>query len=1278
MVNLMKRFLIVLIVALAGWSGAVRASDHPVRLGHATDIVDVWKPDQHLYIRGDLGVSQAQLNQLERWLDENGKNWIVLLVEHARLERIESGGRRYQGIDAVEVAANVLTRNQTGFGDLVDPRSGESNGAVFILFLQERQFSYAGGAVHETRGLSSDDWKGDLDRPAFRAMSGGGRIVDAVKDTVTEVDRRLTKQFELEERRRRAQIAAAKQLEADAKRLSEEAAAELSRLEGEVAAFPVKGGDLASPDFESQRQQLLNAQAQLEAGNAQEAVNAALTVRNFSRAHSEALKKFDSADDRFREFEAELKELERLSPWVSERIDLAYDQLTKARNARDDGSSAYETHFRGAVEAMATARSAIRREKSAREAARRHQIRLEQERQRRAKVIKWSAIWIGIVVLSGFIVILIVMNRARRDSRKRAIELYRNWKIGAEKQTNELFELLDRSSVVVGSAAQLDERGYTGETLKISREIIEDVDELFIMSSCVERVLDQVRRLIFPGFGFARLGNLFLQSRFREAIRLLESEPIRFRPEDGIEPIIREELGEKERPLGSIEEHKPFELSFLKLIEACNQHAERARAGLDTVEFSWAGIANQLEELSESFEHALGLEQSLLKLAEQDGFFRLTPIFTALLPSVQQLLETAQAQAVGDPVGAMRGPMMVARRQLDDASGIATAVLDAREERFEKMRTATAELRQQGRNADWVSRSLDELSKQADEVALLAVERAVEAEIAEVETELGDLDDRISEAAKLAKRARGSSAEKISSAVKAVAGARRSLGSGLKLKPAKILRETDLDPDLWLAEANRLHAAAEVALDRGGVLAAKAALDAIDGLTKDVSALIDASRHSFENHDRLAEERGQEDREIAALTDERAELLNSLRSRFLESALRIDREDDASTVADNVDQVRKNLAEARELVESAHAERKSAALLAAAAKLEFAADLQLASRRLLEEIVDHAARIEKVVDENARGLSRLDERMKTMIKSVEDHRTLEPTIASFNDARSGLKSVGEANRASMLDPFLIADQLADLTSILDTLSARIEADWKLHDEFVRSLEAAKSQLAAAADQRRRAATDSITDSREIVKLSDEVSRLERQLAQLVAEGRQPHQDWQALDGEADRISAAAGRTAAALRGELQKAQAAIQAISLATALANQALGWRGAHGVRILGRPGRQALDQAREMVLSGHYLQARRYADSARELAQQAIATAQAEVARRQRAEERRLAEERRRAAERRRRMSTSSIPSFGRGSGGFGGGFGGSSGGSSMGRGSFGGGSGMGRSGW
>ena len=150
----------------------------PASFYNITDVITKWTPEQHLWIKGNLGVSKRQLNGLESWLDENGANWTVVLIETASGQRYET----HSGMNAVEHALGKGLSNQTGFGSLTDKRTGESNGAVFVLFLQERKFSYFASDAFDNRGLGERYWIGRLDKPAINAMRNGGRIVEAPGD----------------------------------------------------------------------------------------------------------------------------------------------------------------------------------------------------------------------------------------------------------------------------------------------------------------------------------------------------------------------------------------------------------------------------------------------------------------------------------------------------------------------------------------------------------------------------------------------------------------------------------------------------------------------------------------------------------------------------------------------------------------------------------------------------------------------------------------------------------------------------------------------------------------------------------------------------------------------------------------------------------------------------------------------------------------------------------------------------------------------------------------
>ena len=163
------------------------------------DVIDNWSPNQHLYVKGDVGASKNQLDKLEKWLDEHGPHWTIVLMNNARDEiYVAPDGERFRRMDAVEYALAHRLANQTEFGELVHATTGESSGAVFVLYLSEREFAYYSTDVYDRRGLGQSRWVGNLDREVIRAMRSGDRIIDAVKNTVSMIEGRLKKQIQKE------------------------------------------------------------------------------------------------------------------------------------------------------------------------------------------------------------------------------------------------------------------------------------------------------------------------------------------------------------------------------------------------------------------------------------------------------------------------------------------------------------------------------------------------------------------------------------------------------------------------------------------------------------------------------------------------------------------------------------------------------------------------------------------------------------------------------------------------------------------------------------------------------------------------------------------------------------------------------------------------------------------------------------------------------------------------------------------------------------------------
>jgi hypothetical protein len=139
-------------------ASSARGQQREVRIDQIGDVITKWQPQQHLYVKGDLGIGKQQLASLESWLDENGPHWTIVLMRSARNEFYQAiDGRQFRGMDAVEYALGHGLANRTAFGELENPETGETDGAVFVLFLEERKFSYYGSDAQDRRGVGESE-----------------------------------------------------------------------------------------------------------------------------------------------------------------------------------------------------------------------------------------------------------------------------------------------------------------------------------------------------------------------------------------------------------------------------------------------------------------------------------------------------------------------------------------------------------------------------------------------------------------------------------------------------------------------------------------------------------------------------------------------------------------------------------------------------------------------------------------------------------------------------------------------------------------------------------------------------------------------------------------------------------------------------------------------------------------------------------------------------------------------------------------------------------------
>lgn len=1230
-------------VALGLVAASLRAdaAAAPVRVGRATEIVQSWKPGERLFVKGNLGVADSQLDALASWLSQNATNWLVALVESAADERFtDTEGTSFQGVEAVHQALGIDLLNRTVFGEQTEARTGERNAAIFILFLKDRRLSYFGSDAQDQRGLGEGQWIGNLDAPAIAAMRNGGRIVDAVRDTITNIDHRLDQKIAGEIARRREQearqAAELAQQKREAEAAIQTAGETLNRLRSATQELRRRNakltGDLANPDLPAFDATLTEARTALAFGDAPKATTIARELRQRLEARLESLTHHARDAEVFDELGARYQELAQRphAAAAGETLTSAVSSMRAARESHARGESRYAAELAAATQSLNVARAQIDATQRAAEL-------------RRKLALGASG---GSFVLIA--IVLFAMNRRRRAIKREAEVLLEDWRTALGEKTTALFSLLDRRATVVGSSAADAATRYRGDTLEQARRIIADVDELFIMAACVDRVLRDVETALTPRTLWTQLAHLFLRRPHQRALRLLRDEPIAFRPEEGLELVVRGPRTERDRLIGDLASYRPFTSSFNDLIKAFNDHAGAALEGLDRIESALIEAGRLLTNVRESLDQVEGQRTALSARESADDWFTVPELFERLLPAAESSLAQARARAGADPVGMLEHEGQLASRQAGDARELARIAATARSERIPGGHEMGVAIEATGLSGAWIGDEFDRFSTQANDIAATAIEGSVAEALTELDGALAALVATAGQCAALSQERRELLDRAVPEAAERIAQAREALGKIVNRPPATMLREVDADPDAQIRAASDQLSAAAPLLEKGDANSAEAAIRGARERLDRIAAILEDSRRAADSHLQNQAEVTAGTSRLEARLPEARSTLDAIRSRYATSVLLLGAGDPThpeanGTVEDNLREAEEHLAAVQRLVEEARGDFREGRLLGVAAReAEARLRLELTEARLTE-ITEKQERVTAADRTNADTFQGVVLRQEQARREVARNTTMPATQDRCAEADTALGEVGLQLEAGGRDPFRITDELASVGDAYQEVLRLAGADRECFQDAGNVCASARSQVDEARRAAQAAVEDGLPDSAAVTRCLGEVDRLIGELDTTDAELRRPHNDWPGIEADARRVQSEAAEAAATLRGEVALAREAAGTLQKAARLVRQAGFWSGGFGVSILGRPGASVLAQAQDLLERGRYDEARSSAESALRLATAAIAEAEAEVRRRRAAEEAREAAERRRRAAARRSSMSSFGSSFG-----------------------------------
>jgi hypothetical protein len=1222
-------------------------------------VIQKWSPNQHLYVQGNLGLSQSQLMGLESWIHKKGPHWTVILMEDARGQRYtNSDGRIETGMDAVELSMGDLVEVGS-YRSQLNSVTGEQDAAVFILFLKQRKFSYRASEAQNRRGLGQNRWIGKLDRPAFRAMRGGGRILDAVRDTITAInqslDRAISQEQKLAEQKR---LFRQREIDHLLSRLAE-IENKLSTIEVSAAKLleqhPDASSDMTRPEVARIGDQIIEIRKSLS--------DDAAELNPLKEAADRAANQSDDWINLFREYDryetSENQLLQRKEQLQADAGDLAVKlepSFEKIRRMMDDARSAYEiadskfqNHLNSATYAMENATQELK------------DLRIAQKQSAARKTFVQSALAAMAAVFTTLVAGLFFWaNRKRAPAKARAVEKLKQRQQEVRQQMDGMGDLLKRADVVIGDREAIKRKGYQGKTRDLSNKALDDIGQIILISSSVDKAIDGAKEKIQPKSAWTKFVNGWSAQNFNDGFELLENEPIEFDENEGIALVrerdsVQSSDGESATSqASSTAGPQKISLSFSQLFEIFQQRSRSANETIGQVESGWTQIVSTNRDLQAAIDQASAEEQKARDASESDGLLQVPQLFDDLLKSAQS--DQDQAEQIGrtDPISAIQGPATTGLRKAANADQLAKQLNEVRESIIPSIRANTQSLQHRGREIQWVDAALDDFTERAQTLSNDALSADAGVAIGHWRTSFENFEAAVAKAVQLHDRSVNEILPRIETETGHANIAKQTIAKRLGISAEEALAETHNDVLKMLHSASSHNAAALNELDRGDPVAAADSIDRADEWIEDAA---DVSTQSLAILDNLLPGVQNLETQIQSTVlrlKETETTLHQLQDSFTKSSLSIE---GANWVADPFS----SGGEDEELTdESSEIPSMPAADLFFMAKRqsEKASDAAKNARqwytvgRLLgadvchhhgqlqvdacdhnqKLIQDRAVQLQQIVEDNAGKLSLLWKQLESVELLSRQHFVTHQTRELLKAEEQNLIDLqrGFESESVRRDPFNESSAIESVNEDINSLQSAVGQDQRLFEEAKRSVESLDHAIEQSRSAVSRSQRDQIPDSRDVQRSITSLKQAESDRSVLQQRLQTPHEDWNAIDRAADELTSSVTQALASLQSELDAAQQAASEIQTASRRFQQALNWSGSFGVRATPAAARPMLDQARALLGQGDYQAASQHARQANQYAINSIAAAENEVMRQQ-AARRRAAEQRRRAARQR-----------------------------------------------
>ena len=670
---------------------------------------------------------------------------------------------------------------------------------------------------------------------------------------------------------------------------------------------------------------------------------------------------------------------------------------------------------------------------------------------------------------------------------------------------------------MLGSKDKIVERGYVGATREASEQAINFVDDLFIMSKEVRRVLKEAKGLVEPVSPFTKVMNLFSGDNYQQAVNLVTGKPLKFSRLNGLPFVFRDRWSAESKDASDAAMPDEITMTFEDVFQAFKQRGVDADTMLDTVENCLTGIHETLTAAQADLQKCVAQDKQLESESSADNYFNLPDYLDSLIPAIEKDLAEADKLSAFDAVGAMQNALPPAQRKMSEATALGQVLLDARQRLFPELHAQASKLTELKFTSHWIDAELRGLTQRANALMKACVDHSIAQDTSSLAEELNALVVRAEEAAALGERIRKELYPEGNALKQRIASTRGELAKQLGLPESQVLRDFDHNPDEHWSTAGKSLEAAGVSVALGQNAAAKAAIEVMLAEVAQADYVLKSSMAAviaFANDKQSA---ASELKRLSARLPQVKNAIEDVRRRYVSSTLQI-RDRSATLVtasirssgagapppplpgqsasvaksasvtastsdtakqadaSENVDRLLQLAASPLDqidgLLQTADANHREGKVLQAAATIHDSAARLTEAHGQLDRIESYLAEVDSQSRENETELTRVGGLLVNLSANERDPLVTRDTLSAISAAGNLAAQLKRdlATTTAAPNPFEISARLDSLRQTITTLESRCVSDRQANAEAARAVAGARPPTS-----NRRATCSPITD-----------------------------------------------------------------------------------------------------------------------------------------------------------------------------------------------------------